>query len=94
MGTAWRQGWSTALKGCGKHGAGYRGLPLAAVTICAPVHAQSSVTIYGRLNTSIEYSRASTATDGAALGGTGRLTNNRLSAVQAYRALYLLQPHQ
>ncbi|MGE8365054.1 porin [Cupriavidus sp.] len=77
MGTTWGQGWRTALKGCGKHGAAYRWLPLAAVTICAPVHAQSSVTIYGRLNTSIEYSRASTATDGTALGGIGRLTNNR-----------------
>ncbi len=43
----------------------------------AAAHAQSSVTIFGRLNTSIEYSRASTATDGTALSGTGRLTNHR-----------------
>ncbi|MBB3007761.1 putative porin [Cupriavidus alkaliphilus] len=39
--------------------------------------AQSSVTLYGRLNTALEYARASTATDGTHLGGTGRLTNNR-----------------
>lgn len=39
--------------------------------------AQSSVTLYGRLNTALEYSYANAATDGTKLGGTGRLTNNR-----------------
>lgn len=54
-------------------------LPLAVAAAClgSEAAAQSSVTVYGRLNTAIEYSRASTATDGTHLGGTGRLTNNR-----------------
>jgi predicted porin len=43
----------------------------------AGAHAQSSVTIYGRINTALEYSHASTATDGTRPGGVGRLTNNR-----------------
>lgn len=36
-----------------------------------------SLTVYGRLNTAIEYSRASTATDGTALGSVVRQTNYR-----------------
>ncbi len=43
----------------------------------APALAAGSVTVYGRLNTSLEYSRASTATDGTALGSVVRLNNNR-----------------
>ncbi|SDD87573.1 Outer membrane protein (porin) [Cupriavidus sp. YR651] len=43
----------------------------------APALADSSVTVYGRINTAIEYSRASTATDGTALGSVVRQTNNR-----------------
>ncbi len=53
--------------------------PLAASTACmiGAATAQSSVVIYGRLNTAIEYSNATTATDGTRLGGIARLTNNR-----------------
>ncbi|EHP37701.1 porin [Cupriavidus basilensis OR16] len=39
--------------------------------------AQSTVTVYGRLNTAIEYARASPATDGTERGSVARLTNNR-----------------
>lgn len=39
--------------------------------------AQSSVTVYGRLNMAMEYSRASTATDGTHLGSVVRMTNYR-----------------
>lgn len=54
-------------------------VPLAVATSClaGEASAQSSVVIYGRLNTALEYSNVSTATDGTRLGGTGRLTNNR-----------------
>ncbi|QYY29422.1 MULTISPECIES: porin [Cupriavidus] len=52
-------------------------LTLAACCIAGEAAAQSSVTVYGRINTALEYSSASTATDGTHLGGTGRLTNNR-----------------
>jgi len=54
-------------------------LPLLAVAAWpgGPAHAQSSVVIYGRINTALEYANATTATDGTRLGGTGRLTNNR-----------------
>ncbi|MDX6008468.1 porin [Cupriavidus necator] len=45
--------------------------------VCTAAGAQSQVTLYGRLNTSLEYSDATTASDGTRLGGTGRLTNNR-----------------
>ena len=50
---------------------------LGLLAACGPAAAQSSVTIYGRLNTAIEYSRASTATDGTALGSVVRQTNYR-----------------
>ncbi|KAF7961659.1 porin [Cupriavidus sp. UYMU48A] len=52
---------------------------LAVATCClaGEAAAQSSVTVYGRINTALEYSNATTATDGTHLGGTGRLTNNR-----------------
>jgi predicted porin len=49
----------------------------AVVAASGHAHAQSSVTLYGRINTAIEYSRANTASDGTRLGGAGRLTNNR-----------------
>ncbi|CAG9179660.1 porin [Cupriavidus pinatubonensis] len=52
-------------------------LTLAACCMAGEAAAQSSVTVYGRINTALEYSSASTATDGTHLGGTGRLTNNR-----------------
>ncbi|WP_092139729.1 porin [Cupriavidus sp. YR651] len=52
-------------------------LAVAAAGFASDAAADTSVTIFGRLNTAIEYSRASTATDGTQLGGTGRLTNNR-----------------
>lgn len=56
----------------------YRLLLLAMGAACSGhAGAQSSVTLYGRLNTALEYSYANTATDGARLGGVGRLTNNR-----------------
>jgi len=57
----------------------YSLVPLAIAMTCLvrEANAQSSVVIYGRLNTAIEYSKATTATDGTRLGGTGRLTNNR-----------------
>lgn len=45
--------------------------------LSAAAAAQSGVTVYGRLNTALEYSRASHATDGTAFGSMGRLTNNR-----------------
>lgn len=38
---------------------------------------ESAVTIYGRLNTALEYSRASTATDGTSSGSVVRQTNYR-----------------
>ncbi len=53
------------------------GLGLGLCVAGGPAAAQSSVTIYGRLNTAIEYSRASTATDGTALGSVVRQTNYR-----------------
>lgn len=43
----------------------------------AQAHAQSSVTIYGRLNTAIEYTQGGTASNGTHIGSTTRLTNNR-----------------
>nr|WP_315594540.1 porin [uncultured Cupriavidus sp.] len=54
-------------------------LPFAVISagIVTDAMAEDSVTIFGRLNTAIEYSRASTATDGTRLGSTTRLTNNR-----------------
>jgi predicted porin len=56
----------------------YRLLLLAMGAACSGhAGAQSSVTLYGRLNTALEYSYANTATDGTRLGGVGRLTNNR-----------------
>lgn len=50
---------------------------LAPLAAPASALADSSVTIYGRLNTAIEYSRASTATDGTSLGSVVRQTNYR-----------------
>lgn len=50
---------------------------LCCVALCAPALAAGSVTVYGRLNTALEYSRASTATDGTDTGGVLRMTNNR-----------------
>ena len=52
-------------------------LALMSAGIVGPAMAENSVTIYGRLNTAIEYSSASTSTDGTGLGGRARLTNNR-----------------
>ena len=52
-------------------------LAVAACCMAGEAEAQSSVTVYGRINTALEYSSATTATDGTHLGGTGRLTNNR-----------------
>lgn len=52
-------------------------LALMSTVIAREAMAEDSVTIYGRLNTAIEYSRASTATDGTKLGSTVRQTNNR-----------------
>ncbi|GAA0841704.1 porin [Cupriavidus pauculus] len=52
-------------------------LALMSAGVVAPAMAENSVTIYGRLNTAIEYSSASTSTDGTRLGGRARLTNNR-----------------
>ncbi|VVD76649.1 outer membrane porin [Pandoraea horticolens] len=43
----------------------------------APAVADGNVTIYGRLNTAIEYVTVTTATDGTQLGDAARLTNNR-----------------
>ena len=40
-------------------------------------HAQSSVTVYGRINTAIEYTQGGTASNGTSIGSTTRLTNNR-----------------
>lgn len=48
---------------------------LAALTL--PAHAAGSVTVYGRLNTALEASHASTATDGTASSSMLRQTNNR-----------------
>ncbi len=51
---------------------------LAGLAAVAPTAlAQSTVTLYGRLNTTIEYASASRATNGTHLGSTARLTNNR-----------------
>lgn len=50
---------------------------LAALAGPGSALAADSVTIYGRLNTAIEYSRASTATDGTSLGSVVRQTNYR-----------------
>ena len=52
-------------------------LAASATCLVGTANAQSSVVIYGRLNTAVEYASASTATDGTHLGGTARLTNNR-----------------
>ena len=52
-------------------------LSASATCLVGTANAQSSVVIYGRLNTAVEYASASTATDGTHLGGTARLTNNR-----------------
>jgi predicted porin len=55
-------------------------MPLAILPACcaAPAaFAQSSVTVYGRLNTAIEYASANTATDGTRPGGVARMTNYR-----------------
>ncbi|KAB0472699.1 porin [Ralstonia insidiosa] len=49
----------------------------AAMTCCVEANAQTSVTLYGRLNTSIEYARGAATTSGADLGSVTRLTNNR-----------------
>lgn len=46
-------------------------------TTCGATLADSPVTVYGRLNTAIEYTRASTATDGTAPGGGMRQSNYR-----------------
>ncbi|RWA50767.1 porin [Cupriavidus sp. UYMSc13B] len=43
----------------------------------APAVADDNVTIYGRLNTAVEYVTVNTATDGTRLGNTARVTNNR-----------------
>ncbi|QOT78270.1 porin [Cupriavidus basilensis] len=45
--------------------------------ISASAFGDSSVTVYGRLNTAIEYSSASKATDGTSLGSVVRQTNYR-----------------
>lgn len=45
----------------------------ALAACCTGAFAQSNVTLYGRLNTSMEYSDASTASDGTKLGGTGQI---------------------
>ncbi|WP_042883032.1 porin [Cupriavidus necator] len=50
---------------------------VAMTCLVGEASAQSSVVIYGRINTALEYSSATTATDGTRLGGTGRLTNYR-----------------
>ena len=63
------EGWRSAMP-----------LPLLVAvlaTVSTPTLAQSSVTVYGRLNTAIEYSYANTATDGTHLGGVARMTNYR-----------------
>lgn len=49
----------------------------AAALVQAPAFAQSTLTVYGRLNTAIEFSHASSATDGTHLGSVARMTNYR-----------------
>ncbi|NSX03373.1 porin [Cupriavidus gilardii] len=44
---------------------------------CGSALADGSVTVYGRLNTAIEYTRASTATDGTVVGSGIRQSNYR-----------------
>ncbi len=44
---------------------------------CVPALADSTVTVYGRLNTANEYTRASTASDGTALASGMRQSNYR-----------------
>lgn len=58
---------------------GFRCLAGAAILLGAgaPALADHAVTVYGRLNTAIEYARASTATDGSRNGGVARLSNYR-----------------
>jgi len=51
-------------------------IPVLAVTT-TPAFAQSDVTIYGRLNTALEYVTVSTASDGSRLGNVARMTSNR-----------------
>lgn len=53
------------------------GICAGLVAIGTAAHADNSVVVFGRLNTAIEYSRASTATNGTHPGGVARLTNNR-----------------
>lgn len=61
----------------------------ALAACCTAASAQDHVTLYGRLNASMEYSDASTASDGTKLGGTGRLTNNRsVFGMRGEEALY------
>lgn len=61
--------------------AGWRFLSFTVATASACLGGQAvadtSVTVYGRLNTAVEYSYANTATDGTRLGGIARVTNNR-----------------
>jgi predicted porin len=52
-------------------------LALVLTGAASAAQADTSVTVYGRLNTSIEYSNASRATDGTSTGGVTRMTNNR-----------------
>ncbi|WP_137926598.1 porin [Cupriavidus sp. 2SB] len=66
------------LGGRGAGGEGKRLRLLLTVLAALPLPAlASTVTLYGRLNTAIEYSRASTATDGTSLGSVVRQTNYR-----------------
>lgn len=46
-------------------------------TAAAPVRADNSVTVYGRLNAAAEYVTVTTATDGTKPGALSRLTSNR-----------------
>jgi len=43
----------------------------------APAHAQSEVTVYGRLNAALEYVTVSTASDGSKLGNAARISSYR-----------------
>ena len=52
-------------------------LVVMATGFVADASAETNVTIYGRLNTAIEYSSASTSTNGTSLGSVVRHTNNR-----------------
>ena len=52
-------------------------LVVMATGLVADASAETNVTIYGRLNTAIEYSSASTSTNGTSLGSVVRQTNNR-----------------